>query len=128
MSKSPITCHVLDSSTGKPAEGVEIRLQVYQPAAFEGGPEIFQPLAHGVTNADGRCLDLLAPHDSQTKDSGLVAGSYKIVFKTKAYFERTGRKCFYPWVEITFEIEKPQEHHHIPLLISPYSFTTYRGS
>jgi len=57
-----------------------------------------------------------------------AGGLYKIVFKTKEYFERTGRKSFYPWVEITFEIINPEEHYHIPLLISPYSFTTYRGS
>jgi len=53
---------------------------------------------------------------------------YKVIFKTKEYFEGTGRKCFYPWVEITFEVSNPDEHYHIPLLISPYSFTTYRGS
>ncbi|KAJ6604827.1 hypothetical protein DFH09DRAFT_1019139 [Mycena vulgaris] len=131
MSKSPITCHVLDSSTGKPAEGVQIRLQDFTPATTEGGHDTFNPLATGATNADGRCLDLLPARDSSEAkelDVALVPGTYKIVFKTKEYFERTGRKCFYPWVEITFEIENPAEHYHIPLLISPYSFTTYRGS
>ena len=77
----------------------------------------------------------------------LQAGKlYKVVFKTKDYFERAERKCFYPWVEasthvlidvlrltaalvqITFEVANPDEHYHIPLLISPYSYTTYRGS
>ncbi|KAJ7207396.1 hypothetical protein B0H12DRAFT_1158847 [Mycena haematopus] len=131
MTKSPITCHVLDSSTGKPAEGVQIRLQDFTPAQREGGVDAFNPLAFGVTNADGRCLDLLPARDSseaKNLDVALIPGTYKIVFKTKEYFERTGRKCFYPWVEITFEIEDPTEHYHIPLLISPYSFTTYRGS
>ncbi|KAF8216045.1 hypothetical protein K438DRAFT_1799982 [Mycena galopus ATCC 62051] len=131
MAKSPITCHVLDSSTGKPAEGVHIRLQDFRPAEHDGGVDTFNPLAFGVTNADGRCLDLLPARDSseaQKADVALVPGTYKIVFKTKEYFERTGRKCFYPWVEITFVIENPAEHYHIPLLISPYSFTTYRGS
>ncbi|KAJ7161411.1 hypothetical protein C8R43DRAFT_992785 [Mycena crocata] len=131
MAKSPITCHVLDSSTGKPAEGVQIRLQDFTPAA-EGTYDTFNPLATGVTNADGRCLDLLPPRESaeaKELDVALVPGIYKIVFKTKEYFERTNRKCFYPWVEITFAIENPAEqHYHIPLLISPYSFTTYRGS
>lgn len=51
-----------------------------------------------------------------------------MVFKTKDYFVSSERKCFYPWVEIIFEIENPKEHYHIPLLISPYSYTTYRGS
>ncbi|KAJ7786493.1 hypothetical protein B0H16DRAFT_1490652 [Mycena metata] len=130
MAKSPITCHVLDSSLGKPAEGVEIRLQDFTPAST-AGVDTFNPMATGVTNADGRCLDLLPARDSteaKELDVALVPGIYKIIFKTKEYFEGTGRKCFYPVVEITFEIENPAEHYHIPLLISPYSFTTYRGS
>ncbi|KAF8807838.1 Hydroxyisourate hydrolase [Phlegmacium glaucopus] len=129
MSKSPITCHVLDSSTGKPASGVMIRLEVYQ---HENGLDIFYPLAKGITNSDGRCLDLLPSRGSEEatrEKSDLVAGqTYKIVFKTKEYFEHTHRKSFYPWVEITFVIENPEDHYHIPLLISPYAFTTYRGS
>jgi len=131
MSKSPITCHVLDSSTGKPAEGVLIRLQQLEISSGDG-PDIFYPLAKGTTNADGRCLDLLPPVGSELalkEKTSLVAGqTYKIVFKTKEYFESTNRRTFYPWVEITFVIENPEEHYHIPLLISPYSFTTYRGS
>ncbi|KAJ7808234.1 hypothetical protein B0H14DRAFT_2525333 [Mycena olivaceomarginata] len=125
MSKSPITCHVLDSSTGKPAEGVQIRLQHFTPAATADSVDTFNPLASGVTDTDGRCLDLLPARDSSEAQQ-LVPGTYKIVFKTKEYF--AGRRCFYPWVEITFEIEDPTQHYHIPLLISPYSFTTYRGS
>ncbi|KJA25903.1 hypothetical protein HYPSUDRAFT_182336 [Hypholoma sublateritium FD-334 SS-4] len=134
MSKSPITCHVLDASTGKPAESVEIRLQQLQPITGTGFLEadVFHPLAKGVTNADGRCLDLLPPAGSELalkEGTDLASGqTYKVVFKTKEYFEKTGRKSFYPWVEITFIIENPQDHYHIPLLISPYSFTTYRGS
>ncbi|KAJ7103356.1 hypothetical protein B0H15DRAFT_811950 [Mycena belliarum] len=132
--KSPITCHVLDSSTGKPAEGVHVRLQDFTPAATAGGLDSFNPMATGVTNADGRCLNLLPParDSSEAKekelDGVLASGIYKITFETKEHFEMTGRKCFYPWVEIVFEIENPKEHYHIPLLISPYSFTTYRGS
>jgi len=129
MSKGPITCHVLDVSLGRPAEGVEVNIQIHHKG--QRNVDIFSPFAHGVTDADGRCLNLLPPRGSdearlQNKQVG--AGTYKIVFKPKEYFEKTGRKCFYPWVEITFEIENPEEHHHIPLLISPYAFTTYRGS
>ncbi|KDR85463.1 hypothetical protein GALMADRAFT_234351 [Galerina marginata CBS 339.88] len=131
MSKSPITCHVLDSSTGKPAEGVFIRLQQLE-LSKDGGPDIFHPLAKGTTNANGRCLDLLPPAGSELAEkekTNLAPGqTYKVVFKTKEYFDRTSRRSFYPWVEITFTIENPGEHYHIPLLISPYSFTTYRGS
>jgi 5-hydroxyisourate hydrolase len=85
-------------------------------------------LAKGQTDLDGRCVDLLST-EAQEKQTQLKAGGlYKVVFKTKEYFEATGRKSFYPWVEITFEVINPEEHYHIPLLISPYSFTTYRGS
>ncbi|KAF8632977.1 hypothetical protein AX15_001574 [Amanita polypyramis BW_CC] len=133
MAKSPITCHVLDSSTGKPAEGVIVRLQLLQPAeAKDVSLDIFQPLASGVTNADGRCIDLLPPagsEEAKQQKTDLVAGqTYKIVFKTNEYFQRTGRDSFYPWVEVTFTIKLPKDHYHIPLLISPYAFTTYRGS
>jgi len=125
MSKSPITCHVLDSSTGKPAQGVAIHLEYLES-------DIFHPLVKGITNSDGRCLDLLPSRGSEEatkKKSNPVAGQiYKIIFKTKEYFELSERKSFYPWVEITFTIENPEDHYHIPLLISPYAFTTYRGS
>ncbi|CCL98080.1 uncharacterized protein FIBRA_00074 [Fibroporia radiculosa] len=147
--KSPITCHgmlhllleglalyeteltsVLDSSLGKPAAGILVRVQVHH--AFANNTEIFDPLAEGVTDADGRCMQLWPqPGAGQSKEelAKLKTGTlYKVVFKTKDYFEHTGRQCFYPWVEITFEVSNPDEHYHIPLLISPYSYTTYRGS
>ncbi|KAL4070654.1 hypothetical protein J3A83DRAFT_4358790 [Scleroderma citrinum] len=129
MPKGPITCHVLDVSIGRPAEGVEVNLQVYHKG--NGGIDVFSPLAQGTTDADGRCTTLLPPvgsAEANEKERGVQAGTYKMVFKPKSYFERNGSKCFYPWVEIVFEIENPNEHYHIPLLISPYSFTTYRGS
>lgn len=130
MSKSPITCHVLDSSIGKPATGVEVNLQVFHN--FTDNASICEPLAEGRTDADGRCTQLW-PKDTETatkEDRAKLAPGklYKVVFRTKEYFERTGRKCFYPWVEITFEVENPEEHYHIPLLISPYAYSTYRGS
>ncbi|KAF8347091.1 hypothetical protein F5887DRAFT_76057 [Amanita rubescens] len=132
MSRSPITCHVLDSSTGKPAEGVHIILQVFEETDIQGGTDIFHPLARGITNGDGRCIDLLPPagsREAKQEETDLITGqTYKIIFKTKEYFQRTERDSFYPWVEISFTIKSPKEHYHIPLLISPYGFTTYRGS
>ncbi|KAI9512494.1 transthyretin [Russula earlei] len=125
MSSSPITCHVLDSSIGKPAAGVGVNLhwQIRHASATCRG--------HGSTNADGRCTDLLsgnqplAHRDSLKLEAG---GVYKIVFETKDYFDKAGKATFYPWVEIPFIVTNPDEHHHIPLLISPFSYTTYRGS
>ncbi|KAH8099329.1 transthyretin [Cristinia sonorae] len=128
MSKSPVTCHVLDSSLGKPAAGI---LVVWQELVDNSVADI-DVLARGVTDADGRCMQLWpssTPMEPKEERAKLRAGQlYKVTFNTKEYFESTGRKCFYPWVEITFEVANPQEHYHIPLLISPYSYTTYRGS
>ncbi|KAF7784093.1 hypothetical protein Agabi119p4_258 [Agaricus bisporus var. burnettii] len=132
MSKSPITCHVLDASTGKPAEGVEICLQLLHNSRVNDGTGNFVSVAMGKTNSDGRCIDLLPPRGStdaeEAKTDPEAGQTYKVILRTREYFERTGRKSFYPWVDISFTIENPSEHHHIPLLISPYSFTTYRGS
>ncbi|KAI0031428.1 hypothetical protein K488DRAFT_79078 [Vararia minispora EC-137] len=131
MSKSPITCHVLDASLGRPAAGVQIKLQVcYSPSTASNAA--WDPLAEGETDSDGRCLNLLPlgnGKEAQEKHAQLKAGgTYKIIFKTKQYFEQTGRQSFYPWVEIPFVVNNPDEHYHIPLLLSPYSYTTYRGS
>ncbi|KAF8140567.1 hypothetical protein EV363DRAFT_356350 [Boletus edulis] len=120
---------VLDVSLGKPAEGVHVNLQVYRD---RGNISLFDPVSQQVTDADGRCMTLLPPRDSegakQAPEFQIAAGIYKVVFKPQEYFAKTGRKCFYPWIEIPFQVENPDEHYHIPLLISPYSFTTYRGS
>ncbi|KAI0697568.1 transthyretin [Cytidiella melzeri] len=128
--KSPVTCHVLDSSLGKPAAGVRLALYEHVSAGPIGSPVLF---ATGRTDADGRCMQLwpAATEERGVKVEGakLVAGGqYNMMFWVKEYFQETGRKCFYPVVEITFEVENPDEHYHIPLLISPYSYTTYRGS
>ncbi|THH13472.1 hypothetical protein EW146_g6748 [Bondarzewia mesenterica] len=132
MSKSPITCHVLDSSLGKPAAGVQVTLQECHRSNVTGGGDVWEPIANGQTNTDGRCIDLLPAPGSEEAVGGQfelkAGGLYKIAFKTKEYFEGTDRRSFYPWVEIPFEVVNPDEHYHIPLLISPYSYTTYRGS
>ncbi|KAA1467951.1 transthyretin [Dentipellis sp. KUC8613] len=121
MSRSPITCHILDSSLGKPAAGVQVRLQECKPSTTN--VDVWESLAEGETDSDGRCTNLL-PVSTSLRAGGL----YKMVFKVKPYFEQSDRKCFYPWVEIPFEVVNAEEHYHIPLLISPYSYTTYRGS
>ncbi|KAF6766659.1 hypothetical protein DFP72DRAFT_796794 [Ephemerocybe angulata] len=141
MAKSPITCHILDAALGKPAQGVQVELQKYEESLSESP---FRAVATGITNADGRCLDLLPLVGSEGSTPLQGGETYKVIFKTKQYFEGTDRKSFYPWVEvcnfvvrqllepsaqqIPFTIQNPGEHYHIPLLISPFSFTTYRGS
>lgn len=108
--KSPITTHVLDTSLGRPAEGVGVEL-------FRGDERI----GRGSTNADGRVTDLIPP-------GTLTAGVYRIAFETGAYFLRDARSCFYPRVEITFEVKASDEHYHVPLLLNPFGYSTYRGS
>jgi 5-hydroxyisourate hydrolase len=172
---SGITCHVLDTSLGRPAAGIPVRLERRGPTGR------WQLLGEATTNSDGRvahfepsaavqsaavqsaavqnrivqspALDSMgldsAALDSAALDSALagsaaagsaaagsaaagnpVAGSgeHRIRFDTKAYFERRGQPVFYPRVEVTFVIASASEHHHIPLLLAPFGYSTYRGS
>ena len=81
----------------------------------------FKEIGRGVTNADGRVKDIMG-------ESKLAAGIYKMTFHTKDYLAGSERTGFYPYVEVVFEVTKPDEHHHIPLLLSPFGYSTYRGS
>lgn len=108
---SAVTTHVLDTSRGRPAAGVAV--------ALEAGPQ-WTTVATGTTDEDGRIRDLGPEH--------LRAGDYRLTFDTGEHFARTGADTFFPQVQITFRIADPAQHHHVPLLISPFSYTTYRGS
>ncbi|NXU22767.1 HIUH hydrolase, partial [Thalassarche chlororhynchos] len=111
---SSLTTHVLNTVTGLPAASVTVRLaQLQEPGAQ------WTELAQRRTDEDGRCL--LA--------SGQVkAGTYKLRFETAAYWQGLGHASFFPFVEVVFNIADAAQKLHIPLLISPYSYTTYRGS
>jgi 5-hydroxyisourate hydrolase len=111
---SQITTHVLDTSIGKPAKGIEIKL-------FQKNNSDWKEIATGVTNSDGRITDLL--------EKGIIAekGIYKINLGVGNYFKEKKIKNFYPYVEIIFEIDS-DEHYHIPLLLNPFGYSTYRGS
>jgi 5-hydroxyisourate hydrolase len=111
--KSPITTHVLDTSTGRPARNVPVRLhRVTETDSLL--------LGESATNPDGRIADLL--------DVPLETGRYRITFDTAAYFAERGVPCFYPEVSILFEVTDASQHHHVPLLLSPFGYSTYRGS
>jgi 5-hydroxyisourate hydrolase len=111
---SQITTHILDMTKGRPAAGITIILYV-------GQNDEWAEMARGITNEDGRISDLLK------KDVQLALGIYKIRFETKDYFDKTSIPTFYPFVEIVFDITG-KEHYHIPLLLSPFGYSTYRGS
>ena len=111
---SQLTTHILDTTRGKPAQGVRISLH-------QQHEEDWKEIGLGTTNNDGRVMDLLK------KDTLLSLGIYKMRFETGEYFDKQGIQSFYPFVEIIFNITA-QEHYHIPLLISPHGYSTYRGS
>jgi len=110
---SAITTHVLDTSRGRPAAGVPV---VLEREANSG----WQPVGRGTTDADGRASDLLT--------SALEEGRYRLTFDTGAYFHAVGETGFYPEVSVTFVVASREEHHHVPLLLSPFGYSTYRGS
>ncbi|TXR51911.1 hydroxyisourate hydrolase [Reinekea thalattae] len=111
MSRSPITTHVLDTATGKPAENVSIELHKLQG-------EQYQQLAVANTDADGRIAQW------PIADDQLGFGQYKLVFNLKDYY---GDESFFPTVDIAFVVSD-ERHHHVPLLLSPFGYSTYRGS
>jgi 5-hydroxyisourate hydrolase len=108
-----LSTHVLDATTGRPAAGLQIRLE----RACDDG---WVPAGAGMTGPDGR---LRLPGDA-----ALPGGVYRITFGSGAYFTARGAATFYPEVSITFEITEPDEHYHVPLLLSPFAYSTYRGS
>jgi 5-hydroxyisourate hydrolase len=103
-----VSTHVLDAVLGRPATGVAVRLYA--------GADL---LAAGVTDADGRC---------RLTDEATAAGPHRLVFDTGAWFAAQQRETFYPEVVLTFGVAAPAEHHHVPLLLSPFAYSTYRGS
>ena len=112
---SPITTHILDTARGCPAAGVSVYLEA-QNAAGE-----WQRIGEGTTDADGRNKGLMEP-------GRLTAGVYRISFDTAGYYRAIGGTSFYPEVQIAFEVRAADEHYHVPLLLSPFGYSTYRGS
>lgn len=110
MSGGPITTHVLDTALGKPAAGVPVELR------HKGAT-----LGAGVTDAQGRVADLLP-------DSPIEPGVYELVFDVATYAQATKTRTFYPVITVAFTIEQPGDHFHVPVLLNPYGYTTYRGS
>jgi 5-hydroxyisourate hydrolase len=117
---SQITTHILDTAIGKPASDVSVLL-FEQENGMEDAQDGWREIAIGTTDKDGRVSNLL------NKDSILREGIYKLRFETKEYFEKQSCQTFYPFVEITFHIST-KEHYHIPLLLNPFGYSTYRGS
>jgi 5-hydroxyisourate hydrolase len=109
-----ITTHVLDTARGLPAQGVPV---VLEHATADG----WELLGAGATDVDGRARDLVAG------GTALADGRYRLSFDTGAYFRERGEAAFYPEVSVVFTVAG-DAHHHVPLLLSPFGYSTYRGS
>ncbi len=107
---SHVTTHVLDAALGRPAAGVAVALS--SPTG--------EIIAMGITDPDGRVNDL--------GPDALPAGEYQLEFTTGPYFAAAGRAAFYPRVVVSFVIAETATHYHVPLLLSPFAYSTYRGS
>jgi 5-hydroxyisourate hydrolase len=110
-----ITTHVVDPSLGRPARGLRLRLE-----RLDGGSR-WELLGEHTTNADGRAALLTGP-------GSLTAGCFRIVFWTGEYFTARGVETFYPRVTVEFEVRDADDRYHVPLLVSPFGYSTYRGS
>jgi len=113
---SAITTHVLDTAAGRPAAGVPVTLE----ARDEEG--VWREVGRGTTDADGRLKDLLPP------DFELTEGAYRLTFDVKTYFDARGVGGFYTEVVVSFVVRGAGAHCHVPLLLSPFGYSTYRGS
>jgi 5-hydroxyisourate hydrolase len=112
-----LSTHVLDAASGRPARDVHVVL-------YRRTPEGWTRCGEGRTDADGR----LRPVDDSGREVALERCVYRLHFDTGAYFKTNGQVGFYPEVSITFEVIEPATHHHVPLLLSPFAYSTYRGS
>jgi 5-hydroxyisourate hydrolase len=113
---SPITSHVLDIAQGKPVTGIGVVIEIGH------GPDRWVELGRGVTDADGRIAQFLPPL------AMLQPGMYRLRFATGAYFTAAGLRGFYPEIDLIIQIDDPAQHYHVPLLLSPFGYTTYRGT
>jgi 5-hydroxyisourate hydrolase len=113
MSTSHVTTHVLDTGSGKPAADVAVTLSVFDGAGWV-------QVAEGVTDPDGRV--------KQLGPDRLATGTYRLAFDTGKYFAASGTETFFPEVTLTFGVEESEAHYHVPLLLSPFAYSTYRGS
>lgn len=112
---SAITTHILDVSKGCPASGVPVTLERQNSSGWE-------IVGKGATDSDGRLSDLLA------SEAILPAGNYRLTFDTGNYFSQQKIESFYPQVTVAFTVRDAAQHYHVPLLLSPFGYSTYRGS
>jgi 5-hydroxyisourate hydrolase len=110
-----VSTHVLDTARGRPAAGVPVRL------SHRGSDGAWSVVGSAVTDTDGRVREL-------SESGGLAAGVYRLDFDTARYFQSQGTHGFYPEVSVVFTVPDYGEHLHVPLLLSPFGYATYKGT
>ncbi len=110
-----LSSHILDITSGKPAADVKITL------SKQDKNDQWMVVSEKYTDSNGRIKDFLK------QESKSHVGTYKLTFHTSSYFKKTGQKTFYPFIEVVFELSD-NEHYHVPITLSPYGYSTYRGS
>lgn len=113
---SAITTYILDTTSGRPGAGIAAVLERKTHSAG------WQPISEGITDIDGRINDLLSPKDV------FLPGHYRFIFETGPYFLLQGIECFFPQITVSFVVKDPMQHYHVPLLLSPFGYSTYRGA
>ena len=113
---SAITTHILDTTTGMPGGGIQVVLECKSHSSG------WQAIANGMSGPDGRISDLLSANEV------FQPGHYRLIFETGPYFLLNNIECFFPQITINFVVKDPQQHYHVPLLLSPFGYSTYRGS
>lgn len=115
---NPVSVHILDLQTGQPTPGVQVEIEMH---AKNG---TWQPVGKGQTDENGRIRSLIAQDALMTWS----AGEYRVVFKTGDYYRTKKQATFFPEIPVVFQVEDQKAHYHIPLLLSPFGFSTYRGN
>ncbi len=116
-STNPLSVHVLDLQTGQPSPGVTVDLEQRSGSGW-------QPLGSAVTDAQGR-IRALVP---QQRLANWGAGEYRVVFRTGEFYARQNQSTFFPEIPVVFKVDSGAQHYHVPLLLSPFGFSTYRGN
>jgi 5-hydroxyisourate hydrolase len=109
-----VSTHVLDTARGQPAAGIPVTLSHRETTGA------WEVVGNGITDADGRVREL--------SGDALEAGDYRLAFDTAPYFKVAGTAAFFPEVLVVFKVTDPSAHHHVPLLLSPFGYSTYRGT
>lgn len=137
MSRPPITCHVLDTTTGRPAASIPVTLTLLSTSSSSSNYNSnSNPSFTATTNADGRVTGWAAQSHTASLEELFASGrdqnkgemSWALRFQIDEFYEERGAVPFFPEVEIRFVVRSREEHYHVPLLVGPFSYTTYRGS